>query len=70
MADLKPLKSSNIAACGYDAESKTLTVQFKNGATHSYADVSAEHHAAMVAADSPGSYFHANIRNAFKSSKQ
>lgn len=66
--NLKPVKSSNIAALGYDPEAKALTVQFKSGALHRYADVPPETHAEMLDAESIGKYFHANVRSAFKSS--
>lgn len=66
---LTPVKSSNIKAVGYDAGSKALTVEFHGGAQHIYEDVPPEKHAGMMEADSPGRYFHANIRNAHKSSK-
>lgn len=66
---LVPVKSSNIKAVGYDPAARSLTVQFNSGANHRYDDVSPEKHAAMMAADSIGSYFHANIRSAHPSSK-
>lgn len=66
---MTPVKSSNLDAIGYDAKSRALTVRFKSGATHRYDDVPPEKHAALMAADSIGSHFHANIRNAHKSSK-
>lgn len=63
------VKSSNISHVGYDADTRDLTVKFKTGATHRYADVPPEKHAALMAADSIGSHFHQNIRNAHKSRK-
>ena len=66
---LTPVKSSNIRAVGYDHGSKTLTVEFNSGGKHRYENVSPETHAGMMASDSVGRYFHANIRNARKSSK-
>lgn len=66
---MKPVKSSNISAIGYDAETKTLTVQFSSGGKHSYAGVPPETHQAMMSAESIGKYFHAKIRNTFRSTK-
>jgi hypothetical protein len=66
---LTPVKSSNIKAVGYDPGSKALRVEFNSGAQHRYEEVSPEKHAGMMAADSVGSYFHAHIRGAHKSSK-
>lgn len=62
------VESSNIKGVGYDPDEKSLTVWFKSGAQHRYADVPPEMHSEMLAAESVGKYFHANIRNAFKAS--
>lgn len=66
---MKPVKSSNIEAVGYDAATRKLTVHFKNGSKHDYADVPADTHAAMMKADSVGGFFHKHVRSAFKSSR-
>lgn len=66
---LTPVKSSNIAAIDYEPDHRVLTVQFKGGSTHRYADVSPEKHRAMMAAASIGSHFHKHIRNLHKSTK-
>ncbi len=63
-----PVKSSNIKAVGYDADTRMLTVEFGSGAQHTYADVPPETHQALMDAESVGKFFHANIRSAFKSS--
>lgn len=54
--ELIPISSSNLSAVGYDEGPMTLQVQFKNGATYSYANVEPETYAAMMAGD-PGEYF-------------
>lgn len=64
---MTPVTSSNIAAIGYDPATKALTVQFKSGAQHRYADVSPDAHAALMAAESKGKHFHAHIRSAHQS---
>lgn len=66
---MKPVKSSNLHSVGYDPRSRDLTVRFKSGATHRYHDVPPEKHAALMAADSVGSHFHAHIRSAHRSTK-
>lgn len=63
---MTPVKSSNIEAVGYNAETKTLTVQFKGGGTFKYGDVPENVHAAMMVADSVGKYFHKHIRSNFR----
>jgi hypothetical protein len=60
-----PVKSSNIGAIDYDPSSKMLTVQFRSGTTWQYADVPPEEHAALMAADSVGSYFARFIRDLY-----
>ena len=56
------VESSNIKAIGYDAASKILRVEFRNGASHDYPDTSLEMHADFMAADSKGKHFHKHIR--------
>lgn len=73
---MTPVKSSNISAIGYDSIARHLTVQFKDGATHRYEDVSPEKHAGLMGHGVPfgrdhsvGKYFHAHIKGAHKSKK-
>ena len=56
--------SSNIRSIAYDAGSRRLEVIFHNGGHFSYADVAPEKYDRLLAADSPGSYVHTEIRNA------
>lgn len=63
MTTLLPVKSSNIAAIGHDPAKSELHVKFKTGATHVYAGVPTDKHKALMAAESIGSHFHANIRD-------
>lgn len=63
-----PIKSSNLKAVGYDPKTNTLEVEFHTGAVHQFDDVPAGIANALVAAKSPGSYFHSEIRSGgFKS---
>jgi hypothetical protein len=66
-AALIPVTSSQIAAVGYDPIACQLVIRFRGSgrrpeAVYSYAGVPAEVAAALVAAESPGSYFHRHIR--------
>jgi len=64
---LKPVKSSQIAAIGYDETSKTLAVKFTNGkAEYRYANVSPDLFDGLLKSKSAGSFFNGNIRNKFK----
>lgn len=65
----QPVTSGNLSAVGYDAQSNTLEVEFKNGSVYQYHSVPPESHAGLMAAGSVGGYFNANIKNAFKVSK-
>lgn len=64
---LTPIQSSQIAAIGYDPEASALSVLFKNrdgsaGSLYQYDSVSADVHAALVGAESVGSFFIHNIK--------
>jgi len=59
-----PLSSSNLAAVGYDPQTKTLEVEFKNGSIYQYNQVSERIYAELMNADSHGRYFNANVKNA------
>ena len=65
--ELTPVKSSNIAAIG--RRDGHLYVQFHPGKdgvakTWRYHDA-AHHHDALLSSDSPGRFFHGNIKGAF-----
>jgi hypothetical protein len=66
MIELKPCKSSNLAATGYDPVAHVLAVKF-NGSdvVHHYRDVPAETIAAMDEAPSIGSFFAKHVREKF-----
>jgi len=63
----QPVKSSNLKSVGYDPNTGTMEVEFHSGAVHQYHDVLPHHHTKLVAAKSPGAYFHAEIRDKHKS---
>ncbi len=63
---MTPVTSSNLHSVGRDDEGH-LYVTFKGaggavGRTYRYPGAAADHHDALVGHQSPGSYFHANIR--------
>lgn len=69
--DMKPVKSSQINAVGYDAASKTLAIEFKGGgkvdaprppSLYHYANVEPELFEDMMVAESVGSFFYKNIK--------
>jgi len=64
--DRKPVGSSNIASVGYDAPERVLEVEFKKGGVYRYKGVSQNTHDGLMAAESKGKYFYANIRNVYE----
>lgn len=59
-----PVTSTNLQSVGYDASSRVLTIEFRNGSTYEYEDVPPEVHAELMKAKSHGKYFQSHIRNA------
>ena len=64
--DLTPVKSSLIAAVGYDEAQKELTVEFKKGDTYGYKPVPHAVYTAMLEAISVGKFFLRNIKNQYE----
>ncbi|HMV46580.1 MAG TPA: KTSC domain-containing protein [Blastocatellia bacterium] len=60
-----PVESGNLAAIGYEAESKTLQVDFKTGKRFQYPNVPPELFAEFQAAESVGKFFAARIKSEF-----
>jgi hypothetical protein len=54
--------SSAISDIQYNEQSRTLTVSFTKGGSHTYDNVDPATVAAFKAADSKGAFFNANIR--------
>lgn len=62
--------SSMINSVGYDANTRTLEVEFSKGGVYSYANVPQEAYDAMVAAPSLGSHFLQNIKGKYETTKR
>lgn len=58
---MKPVKSSNIAAIGYDPQTLTMEVQFHNGAIYRYHPISPETYRGLESAPSIGKHFRNHI---------
>jgi len=61
--------SSNVESVGYDEDSSTLQVEFKNGGVYQYFDVPEEVFIGLRDADSVGRYLNVNIKGIFRYSK-
>lgn len=64
-----PVSSSLLSRVAYDEETRDLLVTFKKGATYRYRNVSQDDVDALASAASPGSYFIANIRDQYATSR-
>ena len=60
-----PVDSSNIKSLGYDDKSKTLEVEFTNGAVYRYSGVGKRTFEKLMETKSKGTYFHENIRGKY-----
>jgi hypothetical protein len=64
MMDRVPIKSSALRSIGYDEASGTLDVEMANGVVYRYTDTKPETFHAMMAADSPGRFYHQYLKGA------
>lgn len=68
------LDSSNLHSAGHDPETRNLDIQFwdgrgddrKPGSVYQYFDVPEEIHKALMDSDSPGKFFHRNIKGVYR----
>jgi hypothetical protein len=68
--ELKPVKSSNIEAVGFDEETQELHVQFKGGTVYAYDSVPSEIHQELLGDGIEiGGRFHKLIRDKYKTKK-
>jgi hypothetical protein len=65
MMTSRPLRSSSIAAAGYDPDTRTMEVEFVNGRTYTHPDVPPEVYEGLVSAESPGRFYNQQIKGQF-----
>lgn len=65
MAEMIPVKSSNLAGIAYEPNQMILTVWFLNGSIYNYYDVPTSVWTSFQNADSKGKYLAANIKGRF-----
>lgn len=63
------VSSSNVASIGYDSDSSTLEIEFKNGAIYQYFDVSQRVYEDLISSDSVGGFLASNIKGFYRFSK-
>lgn len=54
---LIPVISSNLAQIGYDPETMTMQIMFKNGSLYAYQNIEPETYSNMMASGDVGRYF-------------
>jgi len=64
--DRTPVISSNLKSVGYDINTKTLEIEFKNGSVYQYYGVPLDIYEKLMKAPSHGKFFHAHIRNVYR----
>lgn len=61
----QPLRSTAIAAAGYDPDTRELELEFTSGETYTYEDVPPEVYQELIASRSPGRFYHQSIKDAY-----
>ncbi|WAH58490.1 KTSC domain-containing protein [Pseudomonas silvicola] len=64
-----PVSSSNVESVGYEGDSETLEVEFKNGALYQYFDVPQSIFEGLISADSVGGYLAENVKGVYRYSR-
>ena len=57
-----PVSSSHLTSVGYDQNTLTLEIEFKDGSVYQYFDVPEMVHQQLMQADSKGTFLQANIK--------
>lgn len=65
----EPVTSSSLVSVGYNPDSETLEVEFKNTGVYEYYNVPQFMHDRLMQAGSIGSFFNAEIKNSYACSK-
>jgi len=61
-----PVDSSNVSEIGYDLNTQTLEVQFKDGNVYQYFDVPPGVHEGLMSASSKGQFLNKEIKLNFR----
>lgn len=61
-----PVASSNLASVGYEADTRTLEVEFTDGSIYQYFEVPESVYSGLIRAASKGGYMHANVRDRYR----
>lgn len=61
----QPVESSSLASVGYEVETRTLEVEFRNGGVYRYLGVPASVHGELMDAESRGAFLNIRIKPHF-----
>jgi hypothetical protein len=61
-----PVSSTNIAELGYDEQSSTLEVMFRNGGIYQYFDIPKQEYESLINAASIGEYLNNNVKGRYR----
>jgi hypothetical protein len=67
--DRTAVSSSNITSVGYDANSETLEIEFNSGGIYQYYNFPQFMYDQFMQSGSLGTFFHANIKDAYSCSR-
>lgn len=59
------VESSNLNSVGYDPDTSTLEIEFKDGSVYQYDSVPESEYSGLMDASSKGSYLHQNIKDRY-----
>lgn len=63
------IDSTSIEEVGYDEDSQTLEIEFKNGSVYQYFDVPKKIHEDLMSAGSAGAYLAKSVKGHFRFSR-
>ncbi len=58
----KPVNSSILTSVGYNADKKTLEIEFRSGGIYKYHNITDSVYSGLMKADSYSQYFYRNIK--------
>ena len=64
-----PVTSTSIVSVGYNADTKTLELEFVNGNTYQYFEVPRSVYEALMASDSKGAFVNAKVKDHYRYSQ-
>jgi hypothetical protein len=59
------LSSSMLSSAGYDEETQSMDVTFRNGKTYSFPNVPLDIYETLISSSSPGRFYHDSIKGIF-----